>query len=974
MIEALASSKSIAMISSTVLLPLLSLLLLLLLGVIVLYIRLYKSNQLISKEQSFETLFEQQPEAWIIIDGISLHAVEANQKALNLFGLYRKSFISELQFNQLFRDQLEDDEVSLLLNAVDNNTFTNKLLDCRSLQGRVFAVNVSISRIYEGNLFCRFADPTDNIAINSLPRIETSNKEIPFVEIHEQVEASINKFVNQKSIPIAPVPSGLIPVVADAVAVIDFEQNFLEISDAFAELTGYDIVELKELGFETIIHTSEAFQHDQWFKTLSEGTYRVARTERRILRKDRQPATLELLAASLPSRKAVVITAIDNSEARQEQESLKQSRNNLYALVQNTAEAIFSVDALDRITVINHRFQQLISARLGRELIAGEEFGAALPTTARIQWKERLQKVLLGQTINYREISASIDGEQVYEILLYPVINDQQLVTGASYYSRNITDRIQQEEELRIAKEKAEKATLAKSEFLAVMSHEIRTPLNGLIGISELLNSTSLSVQQKEFVDIIRLSGESLLQVISDILDFSKIEADRMQLESAPFELKSVVTETLSILSGKALEKNLKLEYIADLDLPSTVIGDKARLRQILMNLVGNALKFTEQGGISVSIKIKQEFKNILELQFEVKDTGAGIPPNQADKLFDAFTQVDPSTYRKYGGTGLGLTICKTLVTLMGGQIWVESLQDKGSTFFFTIKVERSENEVIEVKAAPRILFPAEKMAEEYAASILLAEDNDINRLLASKLFGRLGYSIEAVSNGLEALNAVKRKRYDIVFMDVQMPEMDGLEATRAIREQIPSGHQPVIIAMTAFATSEDRDMCLDAGMDDYVPKPITLEDLERMLRKWAGINFEKTNSREMISKQIIVEEKEDTLMDQIAINRLMDISKQTDPGFLLQVLDMFIAQAPQSITEIETSLEQGNYTKMWQAAHKLKGTSLNIGAKRLGNICRAIENKGRNLELSGLNELAMQLTNDYNATVEELKSLFQYN
>ncbi len=962
------------MISSMVLLPLISLLLLLLLGVIVLYIRLYKSKQLISKEQSFETLFEQQPEAWIIIDGISLHAIEANQKALNLFGLYRKSFVNELHFNQLFREKLEDDEVSLLLNAVDNNTFTNKLLDCRSLQGRVFAVNVSISRMYEGNLFCRFADPTDNITINSLPQIQKSNKEIPIVEIHSQVEESINEFTNQKANPIAPVPSGLIPVVTDAVAVIDFEQKFLEISDAFAELTGYDISELKELGFETIIHTSEAFQHDQWFKTLSEGTYRVARTERRILRKDRQSATLELLAASLPSRKAVVITAIDNSKARQEQESLKQSRNNLYALVQNTAEAIFSVDALDRITVINHRFQQLISARIGRELIAGEDFGSALPTEARIQWKERLQKVLQGQTINYREISAGIDGEEVHEILLYPVINDQQLVTGASYYSRNITDRIHQEEELRIAKEKAEKATLAKSEFLAVMSHEIRTPLNGLIGISELLNSTSLDVQQKEFVDIIRLSGESLLQVISDILDFSKMEADRMQLESAPFELKSVVTETLTILSGKALEKNLKLEYIADLDLPSTVIGDKARLRQILMNLVGNALKFTEHGGITVSIKIIHEESENLELQFEVKDTGAGIPSKQAAKLFDAFTQADPSTYRKYGGTGLGLTICKTLVTLMGGQIWVESQQDKGSTFFFTIKVKHSEHEVIEVKVAPRILFPAEKMSENYAASILLAEDNDINRLLASKLFARLGYTIAAVANGLEALNAVKRTRYDIVFMDVQMPEMDGLEATRAIREQIPSGHQPVIIAMTAFASPEDREMCLVEGMDDYVSKPITLQDLERMLRKWAGINIENTNSGDMKNKQIIVEEKEDTLMDQVAINRLMDIGKHTDPGFLLQVLDMFIAQAPKSISDIESSLEQGNYSKMWQAAHKLKGTSLNIGAKRLGNTCRAIENKGRNLELSGLKELAMQLTNDYRTTVEELKSLFQYN
>ncbi len=960
------------MIAATVLFPLVFLMLLLLLGVIILYIRLNKSKQTKEKEQSFETLFEQQPEAWIIIDGISLQAIEANQKALNLFGLYRKNFVHELQFHLLFRDPLEDEEVTLLLNAVDNNTFVNKTLECRSLQGRVFTTSVSISRIYQGNLFCRFAELTENITISNQKVLPNNVEGIPHLEYHATTEESSSGSSNYSTSVIDPIPSGLIPMVTDAVAVIDFNQRFIEVSEAFASLTGYDVNELKELGFETIVHTSEAYQHEQWFRVLAEGTYRVARTERRVLRKDRNQVTLELLAASLPSRKAVVITAVDNSAARKEQEALKLSRENLYALIQNTDEAIFSVDSLDRLTVINHRFQQLISARLGRELNLGEEFGSALPIDAQQQWKDRLQKVLRGQTINYREESKGIEGDEVHEIFLYPVINDQQLVIGVSCYSRNITNRINQEKELLIAKEKAEQATLAKSEFLAVMSHEIRTPLNGLLGISELLDNTNLNPQQKEFVDIIRLSGESLLQVISDILDFSKIEADRMQLEESPFELNGVVEETFTILSGKALEKKLKLEFVHDDLLPKVVIGDKARLRQILMNLVGNALKFTEHGSINVFIKTIEVSGENLELQFEVKDTGKGISSKQIENLFDAFTQADSSTYRKYGGTGLGLTICRTLVNLMGGKIWVESEVGVGSSFFFTIKVKKSEKLTIEKPVISKVLLPAEKIAEQFPANILLAEDNDINRLLASKLFGRLGYSITTVEDGVKALNSVIRNRYDVVFMDVQMPEMDGLEATREIRKQLPENQQPIIIAMTAFAAPEDKDMCLKAGMNDYVTKPITLQDLESMLLKWVGKENELLDDMKNKQTEMIVHA--DVLLDQEAINRLMDIGKQTDPGFLLQVLDMFIAQAPQSIKEIEEGLEQGNYSKMWQAAHKLKGTSLNIGAKKLGITCREIENKGRNLELQGLKELVAKLSSDYELTVKELRGLFQYN
>jgi len=291
------------------------------------------------------------------------------------------------------------------------------------------------------------------------------------------------------------------------------------------------------------------------------------------------------------------------------------------------------------------------------------------------------------------------------------------------------------------------------------------------------------------------------LQVISDILDFSKLEANKMQLEYVPFHVRDAVQETLTILSGRATEKGLALRNEVEANVPETVIGDKARLRQILMNLVGNAIKFTEKGHVSVQVRLISRNNAELALEFGVRDTGVGIEPEQAEKLFTAFTQADPSTYRKYGGTGLGLTICKTLVDLMGGTIWVESQPGAGSTFFFTVQVMETSETPVKSPLPPKVVQDKRheqdtKLSEEFPARILLAEDNDINRLLAGKLFERLGYSVHAVGNGKEAYELLKLEAFDLVFMDVQMPEWDGLEATRQIRRAELKGAQPAIIAL----------------------------------------------------------------------------------------------------------------------------------------------------------------------------------
>jgi len=939
-------------------------------------------------DDSLASLFEQQPEAWIILDGIQLHAMKANQRALNLFGIYRDQYVSKLKFSRLFKEDLADDEVQLLLNAVDNNTFQNKLLECRSLSGRTFKVNVSISRVHQGNLFCRFAEPLEQ----AVP-VETVRQDVlPSAAEEDKPDTTINPAIHQEpsvnltqEVPVlkqeqAPAPGAIMAAAADAIAVIGFDQKIIEVNAAFALLTGYEIDELKSLGVDHIIHPGEALIHENWFNELCDGKYRVSRTERRIIKKDGSQAQLEILGASLPSRSSIILTAVDNSHTRDTQFKLLRNRENLLALVENTGEAIFSVDALSRITVVNNRYRDLFRARYGKTLEEGMNFEEQLEGDERKLWKERFRKVLQGNSASFREEMTAIDGNRVVmEVLLYPVRDEEGLITGITCAGRDITQRIRQEEELKEAKDKAEQATRAKSEFLAVMSHEIRTPLNGLIGISELLNNTSLDHQQKEYLDIIRLSGEALLQVISDILDFSKLEANKMQLEYVPFHLRDAVQETLTILSGRAIEKGLALNQEFAENVPLAVIGDKARLRQILMNLVGNAIKFTEKGQVTVQVRLASKNNAELALEFGVRDTGVGIEPEQAEKLFTAFTQADPSTYRKYGGTGLGLTICKTLVDLMGGTIWVESSPGRGSTFFFTIQVMETAEKPAEQIPVQKSIPPAEvlkdhvkKVADEFPAKILLAEDNDINRLLAVKLFERLGYSVHAVGNGREVYERLKQEAFDIVFMDVQMPEWDGLEATRQIRSAELQGNQPVIIAMTAFAGQDDKDACREAGMDDYIAKPIMLEEIEGMVRKWSTEKRKEMQSPD--KRNTAVKSGSGSLLDQTAIQRLMDIGKSTDPGFLQQVLEMFMRQAPADIEVIRNSLDSGDFSAMWKAAHKLKGTSLNIGAMRLSDICRDIEKKGRNLETSGLYGLCMQLEADYKATVAELKELFQYN
>jgi PAS domain S-box-containing protein len=617
----------------------------------------------------------------------------------------------------------------------------------------------------------------------------------------------------------------------------EYEGRILECNQSLVRLLGYGSVEELLARRTPDLYFSQPDREKM--TSLLKEQKALTNYEICFKRKDGTPvwalANVTLVEGAKNESDVLEGTIVDITDRKRSEVILRASEARFRSLVEKSSDAIILLDSTGNVTYAGSSTPRVLGYS-DDELKGRNIFELMHPEFRKATQNQFVHVVQSpGAEVGGEFIFRHKDGSwRWYEFTAQNLLDDRG-VQAVVVNARDIDERKHVMAELQRAREAAESASQAKSEFLANMSHEIRTPMNGVMGMTELALDTDLDPEQREYLSTAKASAESLLSVINDILDFSKIEARKLDLERIPFGLKDVVNGLTKVLAVRAAEKGLRLECHFEPGLPAGVLGDPGRLRQILVNLIGNAIKFTEKGEVTVGVEKLSETAEEAILHFSVKDTGIGIAEEKQRLIFDAFVQADASSTRRFGGTGLGLTITSHLVNMMGGKVWVESEFGRGSTFHFTVRLGVA-------KAPTDGPQRAQIVARQPAAGgrsllrVLVVEDNPVNQLLAVRLIEKQGHCVVGVGSGQEALEALRGEHFDLVLMDVQMPGVDGFETTCAIRRaENESGQHVPIIAVTAHAMQGDRERCLLAGMDGYVSKPINSKELSAAIEAVVG-------------------------------------------------------------------------------------------------------------------------------------------